>query len=225
MSDTPTLTSVVLATVGAAVGVVGKSLWDQYFGWQSDIPLETWKIRVQLLERRLSEFYWPLYMRLRRDDEVWPMAFLDLRPRDDREQPAWALRLPQQTQQKLSQEIEDKVLLPNHAEAVAIIRSTIHLANADDEFLSLLAKYIRHVDSYMTLHSSGVKEDPIDVGEPYPQGLSEAVGERLRRYQAEYEELLREKGVTDLRKAAMAEVFGHRRATVPQADRGETPHG
>jgi hypothetical protein len=128
-------------------------------------------------------------------------VFYDLRPRHDRERPAWAKALSDDSRRKLSQEIETKVLLPNHVDAVGIIRSSIHLANADGEFLELLAKYMRHVDAYTSLRSAGMMGvDPIDVGEPYPEGLSEAVEARLRKYQAEYEELLREKGVADLRK-------------------------
>ncbi len=196
------------ALLGAAA-VVAKSAWDRYAGWRSGVPLETWKIRTRQLERRLSEFYWPLYARLLRDDVVWQKVFFDLRPRHDREQPAWAKALPEESRRKLSQEIEAKVLLPNHVEAAGIIRSSIHLANADAEFLSLLARYVRHVDAYASLRSAGILDaDPIDVGEPYPHGLSEAVEVRLRKYQAEYEDLLREKGVPDLRKGGVTELFG-----------------
>jgi hypothetical protein len=211
MLDQVTLASVVLGAVGGGVAIVVKSLWDLTFGWRAQIPLETWKIRVQLLERRLSEFYWPLYVHLLRDDEIWEKAFLDLRPRNDRPQPAWTIRLSEETKRKLSQEIEDKVLLPNHVDAVSVIRSSIYLANADDEFLALLAKYVRHVDAYTSLHSGGISEDPIDVGERYPREISEAVWKRLQKYQEEYEKLLCEKGVPDLRRAVMAEFFSHRK--------------
>lgn len=209
MADAGTLWPALGAAVGAALGVVAKSLWDRFAGWRSDIPLETWKIRTHQLERRLSEFYWPLYACLMRDNVVWPVVFYHLRPRHDREQPTWATRLPEEARLKLSQEIEAKALLPNHIDAVGIIRSSIHLANADAEFLALLAKYIRHVDAYTSLRSAGIRDaDPIDVDEPFPAGLSEAVEARLQRYQAEYEELLRDKGVADFRKTAVTEVLG-----------------
>jgi hypothetical protein len=156
MADATTLWSALGGAFGAAVGVVAKSLWDRYAGWQSSIPLETWKIRTHELERRLSEFYWHLYARLMRDDVVWKLVFLDLRPKRDREQPPWATRLSDDTRRTLSREMEAKVLLPNHAEAVGIIRSSIHLANADPDFLAPLAKYVRHVDAYSSLRSAGL---------------------------------------------------------------------
>lgn len=91
-------------------------------------------------------------------------------------------------------------MLPNHLEAVGIIRSSIHLANADAEFLALLAKYIRHVDAYASLRSAGIMNaDPIDVGEPYPAGLTAAVYARLEKYQTDYDELVRAKGVKDFK--------------------------
>jgi hypothetical protein len=183
---------------------------------------ETWKTRAHQLERRLSEFYWPLYTRLMRDDVVWRKVFLDLRPshdheqpdheqpdheQPDHEQPDWAKNLTDEDRRKLSQEIESKVLLPNHVEAVSIIRSSIHLANADAEFLELLAKYVRHVDAYTSLRSAGLMDtDPIAIGEPYPLGLSKAVNVRLNRYQADYDELVREKGVADFRKDIVTEM-------------------
>jgi hypothetical protein len=55
--------------------------------------------------------------------------------------------------------------------------------------------------------------DPIDVGEPYPSGLSEAVEARLHKYQAEYEELLRDKGAADFSKDAIAETLALVRAS------------
>lgn len=187
--------------VGGVLGVVAKSLWDRYAGWRAGIPLETWKIRTAQLERRLSQFYWPLYARLLRDDVVWRMVFFDLRLRHDRPQPDWARNMAEEDRRKLAQEIEAKVLLPNHQEAVSIIRSAVHLANADKEFEVILARYMRHVDAYSSLRSAGIMTaDPIDVGEPYPKELTEAVEARLRKYQAEYEELLRDKGVLDLRR-------------------------
>ena len=198
MADPTPFWSASAGLVGAVVGVIAKWLWDSSFGWRSGIPIETWRTRAHQLERRVSEFYWPLYARLMRDDVVWQKVFIDLRSRNDREPPAWIKNLDEESRRKLSRELESKVLLPNHIEAVNIIRSSIHLANADSQFLDLLSRYVRHVDAYTSLRSSGLTDtDPIDVGEPYPPGLSDAVVARLRKYQADYDELMREKGVAD----------------------------
>lgn len=214
MADNSGAWAAIGAAAGSALGLVAKSYWDRYVGWRAGVPIQTWKIRTAQLERRLSQFYWPLYVRLLRDDVVWTKVFFDLRPRHDRALPDWALSMGEDDRRKLSQEIEAKVLLPNHQEAVGIIRSSIHLANADKEFEELLARYVRHVDAYASLRSAGITTaDPLDVGEPYPLGLTAAVEARMRKYQAEYEELLRAKGVLDLRRELSQELSMSR---VPQ---------
>src|SRR5205085_12020736 len=132
---------------------LAKTVWDAYFGWRDRIRLETWKIRITELEQRLSQFYWPLYIRLRRDDLIWKKVFRDLRLVGDHTRPDWVHRFSEADRLKLLQEMEEKVLLPNHAEAVGIIRSGIHRANADQEFERMLMQYIRHVDAYASLWS------------------------------------------------------------------------
>jgi hypothetical protein len=170
--------------------------------------METWKIRTTELEQRLSQFYWPLYMRFQRDDLVWEKVFHDLRPKDGRVSPDWVAKVSDEDRQKLAQEIEEKVLVPNHAEAASIIRSGLYRANADQEFEDLLARYLRHVDAYASLRSAGIRDvTPTHIGEPYPNGLSEAVSKRLRKYQAEYEAMLRDHGVLDLSRTSR---HGHR---------------
>jgi hypothetical protein len=186
------------SVMSAAIGFGVKSAWDSYAGYRDKIRLESWKIRADELDRRLSQFYWPLYIRLQRDDVIWHKVFHDLRSNGG--QPGWAAQLTDDEARKnLAKELEDKVILPNHVEAVGIIRSFIHLANADDEFEQLLAQYVRHVDVYTSLRSAGSDLNPDQVGEPYPNALSKAVRDRLLKYQAEYEDILRDKGVLDLR--------------------------
>ena len=186
------------SVVSGALGVAAKTLWDSYVGYQDKVRLETWKIRRDELERRLSQFYWPLYVRLLRSDVIWQKVFYDLTTDDRHQRPDWAAGLSLEQRQALAREIETKVLLPNHAEAVAIIRANIHLANADQAFEDLLARYVRHVDVYTSLRSAGSSLDPFNVGEAFPLGLSDAVRDRLRQDQRQYEELLQDRGVLDL---------------------------
>jgi hypothetical protein len=197
MAD-PTLLSVVMGGLGIAAGVVGKSLWERAVGWRSRIPMEVWKIRTSQLEKRLSQFYWPLFIRLQRDDVIWKKVYRDLLDEDER--PEWVADISEKSCQALANEIESKVILPNHLQATTIIRENIHLANADAELIDLLAKYTRHVDVFSSMRSAGIADfDPIAVDEPYPENLSDAVRVRLVRFQTEYEDLLRDKGILDLR--------------------------
>lgn len=184
--------------VSAAFGFGAKALWDSYVGFRDDVRLESWKIRADELEKRLSQFYWPLYARLQRDEVIWQKVFYDLRSLSTRQKPGWVALLSDAEQQKLRKEIETQVLIPNHAEAAAIIKSAMHLANADPQFEELLVRYVRHVDVYTSLRSVGSNLNPIDVGEEFPTGLTQAVQERLHKYQREYEALLQDRGVLNL---------------------------
>lgn len=184
-------------TIGGVIGVVIKTFFDNYVGQRKEIGTETWKIRASTLEKRLSEFYWPLYMCLQRDNLIWEKAFA-FRPGSDK--PDWASNLAQKDGLKFSRQIENDVLLPNHKVALDIIRSKMHIANADEELKMSLERYVRHVDTYLCLRSAGITEnDPIDVKEEYPQELLDAIEKRLLLYQREYDDLLADRGVLDLR--------------------------
>ena len=197
--------------LSGAIGFGTKAFWDSYSGYRDKVRLESWKIRTGELERRLSQFYWPLYSHLQRDDVIWEKVFWDLDSSAKSRKPRWVANLSEDEQRKLASEIETKILLPNHVDAVSVIRSFIHLANADPEFEDMLIRYVRHVDVYTSLRSASCDLNPIDVGEEFPEGLSEAVRERLRTYQHEYELLLQDRGVLDLSRR-------HRTETADQSD-------
>lgn len=199
MAEPASLWSVAMGVLGVVAGTAGKSVWDKYWGWKASVPIEIWKIRISQLGRLLSEFYWPLYIRLVRDDVVWTKVFSDLRPQNNSPSVDWVKNMSIENRRKLAAEIESKILIPNHLEAVNIIRTSVHLANADTEFLELLVKYTRHVDTYSSLRSAGIADtDPVNVGEPYPQGFSEAVHARLSNYQNIYDKMVNESGMKNL---------------------------
>lgn len=170
----------LLALVSVAAGFALKAAWSAWIDKQKAIELETWKLQVSQLEKRLSQFYWPIYIRLQRDNVVW-QKILD---QSDTER------------MKLAFQVEQGVLLPNHEEIVKIIESNIHLAVLDEGFESQVLAYLRHIDVYRSIRTVGIKDkDPIHFGEPYPHGFFAAVQERLNRYQNEYDLLLRSKGL------------------------------
>lgn len=187
------LSSTMLAAIFTGLGVLLKSVWDSYVGFQDKTRLEKWKIDIDHKERQLSEFFWPLYFHLMKDDKIWDKVFFDLRPRADRSPPPWMNRVPTEKRSQLGREIENEVLIPNHTAAVKIIASKMHLACADHDLEKLLLEYVRHVEVYRTLKSAGLNDvDPIDVGEPYPKGLCEAVKQQLLIHQEEYDRLIKD---------------------------------
>jgi hypothetical protein len=85
----------------------------------------------------------------------------------------------------------------------------IHLANAGSQFEDMLIRYVRHVDVYTSFRSAGCDLNPIDVGEEFPAGFREAVRDRLLTYQREYEALLQDREVLDLRRGHHTETTDH----------------
>lgn len=199
MEEPSGTSAVIIGLLGTIAGFMIRYIWERYAGWTTAVPLETWKIRARVLEARLSSFYWPLYECLVRDEVIWRKVFIDLNDSRKVDAPPWKHNLTEKRRQELNKIIQAETLVPNHREAVKIIRSYIHLADADQPLLDLLNIYIRHVDVYVALRSSDIWDiDPIDVGEPYPQELFGEIWQKLQKTQSDYDRLLREKGLSDI---------------------------
>ena len=135
--------------------------------------------RLGFLERQLSEFYWPLFMRLSIDNAVWS-RILDAKHGSD------------ETRRKVGQEIERMVILPNHEEIVRILQSSIFLAESSEADVDLMLQYIRHVAVYRALRASGVNDKyPLELGEPWPDQFYSRVRDTAFALQAEYEAAVR----------------------------------
>jgi hypothetical protein len=171
----------LVGLLAAALGFGAKSAFDAWADKKKELELEAWKLRVSTLQQRLSLFYWPLYLRLQRDNVVW-RRILERSDNDD-------------TKRKIAHQVEQDVILPNHREAVALIERGIHVAAIDPEFEAELLKYLRHVAVYTSARSAGLSVDPMHLNEPWPQDFFPMVESRLERYQAELLDLLRKQGV------------------------------
>src|SRR5690242_14438447 len=91
----------ITALIFAAIGVALKTAWDSHFKRKETIDLETWKIKVTQLEKKLANFYWPMYIRLQRDNTIW-QKILERTNKQDEEH------------RKLAFQIDEDILLPNH---------------------------------------------------------------------------------------------------------------
>jgi hypothetical protein len=135
-------------------------------------------IKLQFVERQLSQFYWPVYLRLQKDNTVWKRVHHLSRGEDV---------LPEE----LGTELEKNFILPNHEEIVKIIESGIHLAKADEALLKALIKYINHVAIYRAIRTANrYNLNPVDVGEPFPTELFSAIEKKTLSLQDEYDGLL-----------------------------------
>jgi len=193
MAENPTIIALAVGAVFAAAGYLSRLAVDKYASHRSSITLDLWRAKTEELERRLSEFYWPIYIRLQRDNTIWQKVLFKHKEHnpDDEE-----LR-------NIAIQIEREIIIPNHLEIVEIIESNVHLSNMDAELENLILKYLRHVDVYSSTRACGILDkDPIAYGEPWPEGFFEAIEQRLRVCQGEYDEHMQQKGILDPKSAA-----------------------
>lgn len=166
--------STLVATLAAAAGFTAKAIWDWFYArrreWESLVMTK----RVEILDLQLSEFYWPLYVRLEKNEVIWT-RILDVAEDDE-------------AKRRLAAEIEASVILPNHAEIVAIIETRMHLAEADAEFTRELIHYIHHVTLHRALRAAGeTRAFPMDFGIAWPARLFPMVKRRTEALQREYD--------------------------------------
>lgn len=168
----------ILAAASGAGGILVKSIWDYLAGRKEELRRLALGKRVERLERQLAEFYWPVYLRLQKDNAVWE-RILDRDNGDD------------ELRQAVGREIEKSIVLPNHLEVVDIIESKAHLAEPDERLTKLLQDYLRHIAVYQSMRAAGCfDKDPIYLGEAWPAGLFEEIERRTLTLQREYEKYL-----------------------------------
>lgn len=131
--------------------------------------------KIQLLERQLSEFYWPIYIRLQKDNLIWEKVF----DKDSGVDPA------------VQKTLEATQILPNHQEIIEILSSKIYLARANQPLSAALSAYIRHIAVYQAIRQTNIQNrDPLQFGEPYPTEIFKLIETEKNRLQAEYDRLL-----------------------------------
>jgi hypothetical protein len=174
----PFVSQTLLSFISVLAGFLGKSAWDLYWKRKQERESIAYKKRLEFVERQLSNFYWPIYLRLQKDNVVWE-RLLD-RDHDD---PVLA---------NIARTIEANIILPNHAEIVNIIETNMHLARADEAFEQQLLQYVRHISVYQSMRQAGVLDrDPLALGEPWPPQLFPMLEQRTEALQAEYDRLLK----------------------------------
>jgi hypothetical protein len=170
------LTPYVWSGVTFLAGVACKGIVDSYLRRRDDLHKYLLDKRVKFLEEQLSQFYWPMYLHLEKDNLIWERV-------QERDQD------PNSPQSRLSMQIESGVILPNHNDALAVIEAHLHLAG-DADVVEASLRYVRHVKVYAMLRAAGIKEDPISHGEPYPRDYFPLINKRVHALQGEYDQLI-----------------------------------
>lgn len=148
---------------------------------ENELAIARHNSELEFIERQISEFYWPIYLRLEKDNVMWKRV----KQFNMGENP-----LPDAA----SEAIEKEFLLKNHEEIVEIIESKIHLAENSangKELMDELLKYIKHVAVYKAIRA--IKElqgvNPFDLNEPFPAKLFPLIENNLHDLQKRYENL------------------------------------
>jgi hypothetical protein len=152
---------------------------------ENQLAMERYNAELEFIEKQISEFYWPIYLRLEKDNVMWK-RIKSLSPENN--------VLPESA----SAAIEQDFILKNHQEIVEIIESKIHLAESSvnsRELINELVKFIKHVAIYRTIRSiSELRQvNPVDLNEPYPANLFPLIERNFRELQHRYEQLKRVK--------------------------------
>jgi hypothetical protein len=148
---------------------------------ENQLAIARYNAELEFIERQISEFYWPIYLRLEKDNMMWKR--IKSLGSDKNALPEAA-----------SEAIEKDFILKNHQEIVEIVESKIHLAENSAnsrELIDELLKYIKHVAVYKTIRS--IKElqkfNPVDLNEPFPPKLFPLIENNFRELQSRYENL------------------------------------
>ena len=147
---------------------------------KSELSKQRFTASLQRIERQLSEFYWPMYLRLQKDNTVW-RRLLDKDKEEDN-----PLR-------RIGSRIETDFILPNHNELVKIIETKIHLAEPDAALQASLLAYIDHVAVYKAAIAAGFTDlhgTQRELLTPWPRDLFPLIEDRTLKLQREYEILL-----------------------------------
>jgi hypothetical protein len=147
---------------------------------KSEISKQRFSASLQRIERQLSEFYWPMYLRLQKDNTVW-RRLLDKGKEEDN-----PLR-------RIGSRIEIDFILPNHNELVKIIETKIHLAEPNAALQAALLSYIDHVAVYNAAIAAGFKDlhgSQRELLTPWPRELFPLIEDHTLKLQREYVILL-----------------------------------
>ncbi len=135
---------IFIPAIIAAVSFVGKAGWDIYSKQRDN--------RIKLIEEQLSQFYYPILIRLEKDNVTWDRMLY--KNRDDGS-----------LEEKIGEVIEETLILPNHDEILEVIDKKAYLCQ-DDNIIKILVDYIKHISIYKAIRASGDKHTlPRNLGE------------------------------------------------------------
>jgi hypothetical protein len=129
------------------------------------------KGRRDFITEQLSKFYYPIQLRLHKDNAIFK---------------TWNENRFSTTNRKLAKQIEETFVIPNHEEIIKIIDTHFDLIRNDSEYeedltplMDALKAYERHVALYKALRDTGDSRKPIQLSEPFPKEFFRLIEQRI----------------------------------------------
>lgn len=137
--------------------------------------------RREELKKQLSEFYYPIVLRLQEDEAYWE------------NQTIW----PGNKERSRSlngifgPEFEKEVILPNHEAIMDILNQHMNYLGPDEADLrEQVLIYVQHVTVYKALRATGDKRMPFQVGAPFPEQFEALLLQHCAKVQHEYDKVV-----------------------------------
>ncbi|MFD2163484.1 hypothetical protein ACFSJU_13835 [Paradesertivirga mongoliensis] len=190
----------IIPVVAAAIGYLVKII--------IELVLEFRRKSISQLEERLKLFYWPLLIRIKKDNAIWEMI---LSIRED----ASSMKY------KIAERVEAEVLR-NHQEALEIIEENIHLADPDPELVVAISQYIKNVTVYKAIRDAGdATAFPLQYNAPWPDQLYRLLDQKTQLNQNRLNSFIGVKSPAHLFKNYNKKTYRKKPATVSAGLRAE----
>ena len=181
----------VILPVTTVIGFIIKVTWDRFSLFHVQKHENKINKKISVIENKLKNFYWPLYIRLQRDEYLWELAKITLfgneNHSDDECAAAMVVALKKQENNTII--LLDNHILENHNETLKIIDNHMVDAEPSDFIMNLIKQYNKHVMIYKFLRNDQVYSFPKYHGVPYPIHLKSAIETRVRLLQKDYNKL------------------------------------
>ena len=161
----------------AILGFLLKFALERYSKHKDEIRLQAWQLDVAAHEQKLSQFYWPIYCRLKRGSIAWKSE-------------NFRREANTKAGQEFGESFDKLVIVRNHEETREIIQKNFHHFGGDETLELALIKLLHHIDVYLSLRAAGSKNDPIWVGQPWPNEIELLIEKKLHALQENYDKLL-----------------------------------
>ena len=165
MLEAATGSSLLWPAILAVGGFILKSIYDAILDYR--------KRKRKLIETKLQNFYWPICIRIKKNQNFFNY-FFEGKEVKDKESVAY----------KVTHYVEENILIKNHDEIVDIITKYRYLADPDNEIDGLIDQYLRHVSIYKAFLNSKIDEYPDKGGNaPYPARIDDYFFDKTKELQ------------------------------------------